>query len=112
MEERIVKFVSALRAGGVRVSLAESTDAFTAVDRLGVQERETFKLCLRATLIKEAKDLPTFEELFPLFFDASDAPPLMNMTKDLTPEEAQMIAEALRQFGQRLRDMIEKLLRG
>ena len=112
MEERIVKFVSALRAGGVRVSLAESADAFNAVDRLGIQERETFKLCLRATLIKEAKDIPTFEELFPLFFDASDAPPLMDLTKDLTPEEAQMIAQALRQFSRRLREMIEKLLRG
>ncbi len=27
MEERIVRFISALRAGGVRVSLAESADA-------------------------------------------------------------------------------------
>src|SRR5512136_1565387 len=112
MEERIVKFISALRAGGVRVSLAESADAFNAVDKLGIQKRETFKLSLRATMIKEAKDIPTFEELFPLFFDTSDAPPLMDLTKDLTPEEAQMIAEALRQFSQRLREMIEKLLRG
>ncbi len=112
MEERILKFIAALRAGGVRISLAESTDAFQAVDFLGVQDREAFRLSLRATLVKEAKDIPTFEELFPLFFGSGDPPPLMNLMEDLTPEEAQMLAEALRQFGQRLREMLEKLLRG
>ena len=33
MEDRIVKFISALRGGGVRVSLAESADAFKASKR-------------------------------------------------------------------------------
>src|SRR5512136_1223036 len=112
MEERIVKFISALRAGSVRVSLAESADAFNAVDKLGVQDREAFRLSLRATLVKEAKDLPTFDELFPLFFSSADTPPLMNLTQDLTPEEARMLAQALRQFSERLRQTLEKLLRG
>ena len=112
MEERIVKFISALRAGGVRVSLAESADAFNAVDKLGIQERDTFRLSLRATLVKDAKDIATFEELFPLFFDAAQTPPLMDLTQDLSSEEAQMIAQALRQFSERLRQMLEKLLRG
>ena len=112
MEERIIKFISALRAGGVRVSLAESADAFNAVDKLGIQERDTFRLSLRATLVKEAQDIPTFEELFPLFFDTAQTPPLMDLTQDMTPEEAQMIAQALRQFSEQLRQMLEKLLRG
>jgi uncharacterized protein len=112
MEERIVKFIAALRSGGVRVSLAESADAFRAVDSLGIQERDAFRLSLRATLVKEAADLGTFEELFPLFFDGTDAPPLMNLTEDLSEEEAAMLAEALRQFGDRLREMLERLLRG
>lgn len=112
MEERIIQFISALRGGGVRVSLAESADAFRAVEELGIQDRERFKLALRATLIKDANDLATFEELFPLFFDANDPPPLLNLAQDLTPEEAAMIAEALRQFSRRLRAMLEKLIRG
>jgi len=112
MEERILKFISALRAGSVRVSLAESADAFNAVDKLGVQDREAFRLSLRATLVKEAKDLPTFDELFPLFFSSADTPPLMNLTEDLTPEEARLLAQAMRQFSERLRQMLEKLLRG
>lgn len=112
MEERIVKFIAALRSGGVRVSLAESADAFKAVDNLGIQDRDAFRLSLRATLVKEAADLGTFEELFPLFFDGGEAPPLMNLTEDLTEEEAALLAEALRQFGERLREMLERLLRG
>ncbi len=70
MEDRIIKFISALRAGGVRVSLAESADALKAIEEMGIQDRENFRLALRATLIKDAGDIPTFEELFPLFFDA------------------------------------------
>lgn len=112
MEERIVKFISALRSSGVRVSLAESTDAFHAIEELGVRNREHFKLSLRTTLIKEANDIPTFEELFPLFFENPEAPPLMDMTKDLTDEETKMLADALKQFNEELRKMLEKLMRG
>lgn len=112
MEERIVKFISALRAGGVRVSLAESADAFSAVENLGVQNQDTFRLSLRATLVKDLESLPTFEELFPLFFSSGEPPPLLNLMDSLTEEEANMMAEALRQFGQRLQSMLERLLRG
>ena len=112
MEDRMIKFIAALRAGGVRISLAESADAFQAVDNLGVHDRETFKLSLRATLVKDANSIPVFEELFPLFFDSSDTPPMMDMTEDMSPEEAQMLAQAMRMFNEQLRKMMEKLLRG
>ena len=43
MEERIVKFISALRSGGVRVSLAESADAFVPlIENLGVARSRYF----------------------------------------------------------------------
>jgi uncharacterized protein with von Willebrand factor type A (vWA) domain len=112
MEERMAQFISALRASGVRVSLAESADAFSAVDLMGVQDREAFRLSLKTTLIKDAKGIPIFEELFPLFFDSATAPPLTNLTQDLTSQEAEMLAQALRQFSQQLRQMLERLLRG
>lgn len=112
MEERIIKFISALRAGGVRVSLAESADALNAVDHLGVQNREAFRLSLQATLIKDAANLPVFKELFPLFFGSGQQPPFTNLAEDLTPEEARMLAEALLNFKERLREMLERLLEG
>lgn len=112
MEERILKFVSALRSSGVRVSLAESVDAFIAVDKMGIRDREVFRISLRATLVKDAKNLPIFDELFQFFFGNSQVPPLMNISDDLTPEEAKMLAQALSQFTDQIRQMLEKLIRG
>ncbi|MDI6696023.1 MAG: VWA domain-containing protein [Anaerolineales bacterium] len=112
MEERIVKFIAALRAAGVRVSLAESADAFQAINSMGIKDRQIFRLSLQTTLIKDASNLPIFEELFPIFFSSSENPPMTNPSDDLSPEEARMLAEALRQFSEQLRKMMEKLLRG
>ena len=70
MDKRIVEFITALRAAGVRISLAESTDAFHAIDHLGIQDRELFRISLRSTLIKDNPDLETFDNLFPLFFQS------------------------------------------
>lgn len=112
MDERIIKFVAALRAAGVRVSLAESEDAFRAVETLGVMNRELFRLSLRTTLVKESSGLPVFDELFPLFFGSEQNPPMQSLSDDLTPEEAQKLADALRQFNENLRKMLEKLLDG
>ena len=112
MEDRIIKFIAALRAGGVRVSMAESADAFRAVEDLGVMDREDFRLSLRSTLVKDINSLPVFDELFPLFFDSGDAPDMQDVMEDMSPEEAQMLAQALRMFNEKLRELMEKLLRG
>ena len=111
MEGRILKLIAALRASGVRVSLAESADAFSAIDQLGVQDRDTFRLSLRATLIKDARDLAVFDKLFPLFFGQGE-PPMSDLLSDLTPDEVQQIADALRQMSQRLRARFERLMQG
>lgn len=112
MDERMIKFIAALRASGVRISLAESEDAFHAVNEVGVKSKDVFRLGLRATLIKEARDLGAFDELFPLFFETADTPSLMDVTKDMTPEESKKLAQALRKFSEELRRMLEKLLNG
>ena len=113
MESRILQLIAALRASGVRVSLAESAEAFSAVDLMGIQDREHFRLSLRATLIKDLKDLPTFDKLFPLFF-GSGQPPMMggNPSDEMTPEEAQMWAEVISQFAENLRQRMERLMNG
>ena len=113
MESRILQLISALRASGVRVSLAESAEAFSAVDIMGIQDREEFRLSLRSTLIKDVKDLPVFDKLFPLFF-GSGQPPMMggDPSDDMTPEEARMLADALRQFTQNLRQRMQRLMNG
>jgi hypothetical protein len=113
MESRILQLISALRASGVRVSLAESAEAFAAVDLVGIQDREHFRISLRATLVKNLRDLPEFDKLFPLFF-GSGQPPLMgeNALDQLTAEEARMLAEALRQVAELLRERMQRLMNG
>lgn len=112
MEERIVKFIAALRAAGVRISLAESADALSAVEELGIKDRESFRLGLQSTLVKDQSGIPIFEELFPLFFGNSEVPPLLDLSKDLTQEEADMLTKALRKFNEQLRQMLERLMKG
>src|SRR5690349_20313557 len=68
MDDRIVEFIQALRAAGVRVSLAESADSMRAIEQLGITDRDLFRSALRTTLVKEHADFPTFEQLFPIFF--------------------------------------------
>ena len=113
MESRILQLIAALRASGVRVSLAESAEAFSAVDLMGIQHREHFRLSLRSTLIKDVRDLPVFDKLFPLFFGNGE-PPMMggDPTDDMTPEEAQMLADVLREFAQSLRQRMQRLMNG
>ena len=78
MEQRIIDFIAGLRSAGVRISIAESADAFRAIETLGVQDRERFRVALRTTLVKESQDVPTFDQLFPLYF-GNDAPPPCRM---------------------------------
>jgi uncharacterized protein with von Willebrand factor type A (vWA) domain len=54
-----------------------------------------------------------FDKLFPLFF-GSGQPPMMggDLADDLTPEEAQMLADALRQMAENLRQRMERLMNG
>ncbi len=111
MEQRIVDFIAALRSAGVRVSLAESADAFRAVNHIGVLERREFKSALHTTLVKDAKDTPAFEALFPIFF-GSGGPPMLNPTGDLTPEEQQMLMDALRALANDMRRLMEMLMQG
>lgn len=112
MDQRIAQFISALRASGVRVSLAESADAFLAIDEMGVTDREWFRLSLRSTLVKEARDIETFDKLFPMFFQPSQPPPMQDASKEMSPQEAKMLADALRQFSQQIRDLMKKAING
>jgi len=68
VDERILEFIGDLRRAEIRVSPMEAIDALQAAAEVGVADRETFKSALAATLVKEARDLPTFDRLFDLYF--------------------------------------------
>jgi hypothetical protein len=110
MESRILQLIAALRGSGVRISLAESSEAFRAVEILGITQREQVRLSLSTTLIKDQRDLAVFNRLFALYF-GSNAPPApgRKLSDQLTPEELRRLAEALLQIPERLRANMEKL---
>ena len=68
MQEKVVEFANLLRENGVRVSLAETLDAFSASQVTGLAERDAFRAALRSTMVKRSTELPVFEELFDIYF--------------------------------------------
>lgn len=114
MQKRMVEFIRALRAAGLRISLAESQDAMFGVDYAGIQDMTAFKNTMKATLVKNHKDQPTFEYFFPLFFSNSK-PPLENIIEQLSPEQQAMLQAAMGSLMgsmDALRDLLQRLLEG
>ncbi len=111
MNERITQFISALRSAGVRVSLAESQDAFRAIEALGIQDRETFKTAVRATLIKDYMDIETFDHMFPMFFQVG-TPPLLNPADELDEQSKAMLQAALEALMGDMSKMMSQLMQG
>jgi len=68
MQKKILEFTNILRKSGIRVSTAESIDAFMALEDLSIDDREIFQDALRATMVKRGEEVPTFDELFELFW--------------------------------------------
>jgi hypothetical protein len=102
MDQRIIEFVAALRAAGVRISIAESEDAFRAARRIGIRDPHIFRDALRTTLVKEAHHRAIFDRLFPLYF-GSGGPPLSDLTQDLSPGDQDTLSRALRELIEQLR---------
>ncbi len=105
MEEKLVEFANLLRENGVRVSLAETLDAFYASDLTGLGERDAFRSALRATMVKRANELPVFEELFDIYFSGLG---------EIIKQASQAVQNALSmsdQEFQRFLDQIEQMLK-
>src|SRR5262245_15363302 len=130
MDDRIVEFITALRAAGVRISVAESADALRAIEATGIIDKDIFRAAMQATLVKEAHDIPEFERLFPMYF-GSGAPPMPNqpgggmsqedrekladmleqMLRTMTPEQLRQLFEAMMSGQNMSREQMQQMLR-
>ena len=105
MQEKLVEFANLLRENGVRVSLAETLDAFSASEVTGLNERDAFRAALRATMVKRASELPVFEELFDIYFSGLG---------EIIKQASQAVQNALSmsdQEFQKFLDEVEKMLK-
>jgi uncharacterized protein len=103
MDEKIITFVGLLRQNGVRVSVAESMETFRALDLVGIGARQPVKDVLRATLVKRAVDVPTFDSLFDLYFSGlgeivKQSEQSAREALDLDAAEYQQLLEELAKF--------------
>src|SRR5215470_17643608 len=119
MEEKLVEFANLLRENGVRVSLAETLDAFSASEVTGLLEREAFRAALRSTMVKRASELPIFEELFDVYFSglgeiikqASKAvQDALSMSDMEFQEFLDEVEEMLKKEGDKLSELAKQLL--
>ncbi|MFP8878643.1 MAG: hypothetical protein VCE43_03820, partial [Myxococcota bacterium] len=106
MQKRILEFTNILRKSGIRVSTAEAIDAFNALDVLSLGDREIFRDALCATMVKRGEEVPTFNELFELFWSG-----FYDNLKERFGEaagglpEGMDLEELLRQIAEMLQDM-------
>lgn len=105
METRILEFAALLRRHGLRISPAESLDALSALAGTGLPSREVVKDVLRATMVKRAVDLQSFDELFDLYFSA-----LGEAIRESTEQAAEAVSGSLADY-QDLLEQLEDLLR-
>ena len=114
MEERILEFIGDLRRAELRISTSEALDALSASAEVGLVDRETFKSTLAATLVKEARDLETFDRIFNLYFLDLEALG-EGLKKALGPEDPKVqdqLDQALDQENLDLDELTELLMRG
>jgi len=71
LREEILRFITALRDAGVRVSVAETLDAINAVATTGL-DRVRMREAMAAALVKDEADRPIFDSLFRSFFSRAD----------------------------------------
>ncbi|MEA2269134.1 MAG: uncharacterized protein QOC64_1744 [Solirubrobacteraceae bacterium] len=131
MDRILNDFIAVLRRHEVRVSPAEGLDALQALRHVGLGERAAVRDALRATLIKSADDVDTYDRLFDAFFglrpeapppaavhphvhDAGGAPTELRLGEDLegeAPEEDRSHADEDQQSVDLRRFLPEEFLR-
>ena len=72
MDRTLTNFIRALRNSEVRISTAETLDAFNAVELVGYEDREFLRRTLSLVLPKTADEKETFDNCFDQFFSFED----------------------------------------
>ena len=114
MDQRILEFIGDLRRAELRISTSEALDALAASAEIGLEDRETFKSALASTLVKEARDVPTFDRLFDLYFLDLEALGA-GLKKALGPEDPriqELLDRLAAENGLEMDELTELMLRG
>ena len=72
MDNTLTQFIQALRNADVRISPAETLDAFTTVELVGYRDRDHLKRSLALVLPKTVDEKDAFDACFDQFFKIED----------------------------------------
>ena len=91
MLDLLAGFITELRNAGLPVSLTENLDAMEAVTHIPLEDRESFKFALGATLVKNSSHWRAFETVFEVYFSLRG--PQYKLNADGEPDEDEMWRE-------------------
>ncbi|MFV0318452.1 MAG: VWA domain-containing protein, partial [Microthrixaceae bacterium] len=83
--ELLSGFIVELREAGLPVSLTENLDAMAAVEAIPIEDRDTFKYALAATLVKNHAHWRAFETVFEVYFSLRGAEYAVGEDGELRP---------------------------
>ena len=121
MEQRIVEFSEVLRQNGLKVAVSETQDAVRALATMGLDDRDTTRATLKATLCKRSQDVPTFDRAFDFFFAGASQmlerleKSLLDRIKEeglLEGDELKMLIFQMEQLAGELSPMTQAAMRG
>ena len=112
MDITFTRFVRALRKANVRVSPAETLDAFTILNRIGIADRDVLKNALGLALAKTLPEKLAFEDTFDRFFEQLGfrEPPKRAMLSSF--ENRTLDSDVQTRLGTPLSDAIREMLEG
>lgn len=101
MTRLLENFIRSLRESGIRISAAESIDAFSVLKLIGYIDKENLKYALSSVLAKSHREKEIFNRCFELYFSLTDLKtmedPLLKGLEDfrdqLSPLTQMLIAE-------------------
>lgn len=112
-------FIVELRQAGLPVSLTENLDAVAAVQHVPLEDRDTFKYALAATLVKNHAHWRSFETVFEVYFslrgkeydivDADSDETLRTDSEEENPQSGQMPGQGGGQEGLSQEQLAEML---
>lgn len=72
--DMLLRLLRVARGAGVRISVAESLDAFESANAVGFQDRQALKDALTLTIAKTVEEKQIFEKCFDTYFKRDSAP--------------------------------------
>jgi uncharacterized protein with von Willebrand factor type A (vWA) domain len=86
MDQMLTNFIRALRNADVRISTAETLDAFSTLQLIGYADRQLLKQSLSLVLPKTQDEKALFDATFDQFFALKDPAALQPVASTFEPE--------------------------